>query len=147
MKISRRNFVQTLGAAAAITISGGGVKALAGTIGEKTGSSVLNSNTLLSMNANEIKGFVGRRFAAKSLDGSTVDLVLAEVTSISRKTNLKRGYSGECFSAIFKSRGEEALSQGVYEMRAAGLDNFSALLVPTGRKRAEFELVVNHLKR
>jgi hypothetical protein len=35
MKISRRNFVQTLGAAAAITISGGGVKALAGTIGEK----------------------------------------------------------------------------------------------------------------
>jgi hypothetical protein len=76
-----------------------------------------------------------------------VDLVLAEVTSISRKTNLKRGYSGECFSAIFKSRGEEALSQGVYEMRAAGLNNFSALLVPTGRKRAEFELVVNHLKR
>jgi hypothetical protein len=142
MKISRRNFVQTLGAAAAITISGGGVNALA-----KARSSFLDSNTLLSMNANEIKGFVGKRFAAKSLDGSTVDLVLAEVTSISRKKNLKRGYTGECFSAIFKSGGDEALSQGVYEMRAAGLNNFSALLVPTGRKRAEFELVVNRLKR
>ena len=142
MKISRRNFVQTLGAAAALTISGGGVNALA-----KARSSFLDSNTLLSMNANEIKGFVGKRFAAKSLDGSTVDLVLAEVTSISRKKNLKRGYTGECFSAIFKSGGDEALSQGVYEMRAAGLNNFSALLVPTGRKRAEFELVVNRLKR
>ncbi|PYT00797.1 MAG: hypothetical protein DMF63_05685 [Acidobacteria bacterium] len=99
------------------------------------------------MNAKQVESFVGKAFAAKLDDGKTLDLVLTEVKNVVRKANTKRGYSGECYSAIFKTRGKESLSQGVYEMRTAGLNEFSALLVPTGRKRTEFELVVNHLKR
>jgi hypothetical protein len=39
------------------------------------------------------------------------------------------------------------LDQGVYSMRAAGLDEFSALLVPTGRRAKEYEMIVNHLRQ
>lgn len=148
MKITRRNFVQALGTSMAIAVSGVGVKSALGlATGEGAGFNGSGTNSLFKMSAAELKHFTGRRFVASSIDGRQINLTLAEVNNVSRPANSKRGYSGECFSVVFKGSAKEDLAQGVYEMKSAGVDGFSALLVPTSRGRREFEMVVNRLAR
>jgi hypothetical protein len=146
MKITRRNFVQALGTTMAITMSGTAVSsALGGATAASPGTN--SSSGFFAMTADEIKSFIGQRFVASSMDGRQVELTLAEVNSFGRPANLKRGYLGESFSIVFKKNGKEDLVQGVYEMKSAKLDRFSALLVPTDRHRRECEMVVNRLSR
>lgn len=144
MKITRRNFVQSIGTVAAITVSGA---SLTSAFGSEKGVSSASARGLFSMSESQVRQFLGRSFIATSADGKSLELVLTEVNGAGRARNLKRGYSGQCFSAMFKRRGIGQLDQGVYEMRSAGLDPFSALLVPTGRRRKEYELVVNNISR
>lgn len=147
MKITRRNFVQALGTTMAIAVSGAGVESAFGLArGEGAGLNTSGA-TLFKMSAAELKHFIGQRFVASSVAGRQVDLILAEVNNVSRPANSKRGYAGECFSVVFKGSAKEDLSQGVYEMKSAGVDRFSALLVPTSRGRREFEMVINRLAR
>jgi hypothetical protein len=148
MKITRRNFVQALGTSMAIAVSGVGVNSTFGlATSEGAGFNGSGANSLFKMTSAELKHFIGRRFVANSADGRRVDLVLAEVNNVSRPANSKRGYSGECFSVVFKGSAKEEFDQGIYEMKSAGVDGFSALLVPTSRGRREFEMVVNRLAR
>jgi hypothetical protein len=144
MKITRRNFVQALGTTMAIAVSGSGVKSA---FGLATGDGASGANTLFKMSAAELKHFIGRRFVASAVDGRQVDLILTEVNNVNRLANSKRGYAGECFSLVFRGSGKEGLAQGVYDMKSAGVDGFSALLVPTSRCHREFEMVVNRLAR
>lgn len=147
MKINRRNFIQTVGTAAAVTVSGGGLMSAIGqTADDGATLSLRNGRALFSMDATQVNGWVGQSFVAISPEGERMELVLAEVNRMWRDENAGRGYSGECFSAIFKNERTEDLAQGVYEMRGAGFDQFAALLVPTGRRRSELEMVVNRLK-
>ncbi len=148
MKITRRNFVQALGTSMAIAVSGAGMKSAFGVAtSEGVGLNASASHGFLKMNAAEMKQFLGRRFLASSVDGRSVELILAEVNDVGRSANSKRGYSGECLSVVFKGRGQDGFAQAVYEMKSAGLDRFSALLVPTGRRSREFEMIVNRLTR
>lgn len=150
MKFTRRNFVQALGAAAAITAVDGCLNTALGR--SSTATDLFTTpvggklQTLFSLKADQARSLIGRAFVAKTPDGMTAEMVLAEVNKINRRVNSARGYSGECFSLIFKSRRNKGFAQGIYEMQSAGMDQFSALLVPTGRRGREYELVVNHLK-
>ena len=146
MKITRRNFVQTFGSAAAITVSAGGLQNVLGNVKAGSGEQAA-SKTLFSMKPSQLKPFVGRVFTATCADGQTAELVLSEVNGVRRGANTGRGYSGECFSVIFNGRGGKRLGQGVYTMRSASLDEFMALIVPTGRRTKEYEVIVNRLKR
>jgi hypothetical protein len=148
MKITRRNFDQSLGTVAAITVSGVGANSAFG-FQNADGKSIAGSSAsgLFAMSEDQVRNLVGRSFIAVAAEGRNVELVLTEVNSVRRPANAKRGYSGNCFSAIFKTKRNSTLDQGIYEMKSAGLDRFSALLVPTGRRRTEFELVVNNLSR
>ena len=148
MKITRRNFVQSLGTVAAITVSGAGINSAFG-IENATGTGFTSPSAtgLFAMDESQVRRLVGRSFIATPTEGKNVELVLTEVNSVGRAANSKRGYSGSCYSAIFKTRGAGSLDQGIYEMKSAGVGRFSALLVPTGRRRKEFELVVNNLSR
>jgi hypothetical protein len=147
MKITRRNFVQTLGTAAALTVAGGSVQSVLGNVAAEHGKLGSTAKTLFSMKSAQVNSFVGRTFIVSGTDGKTVGLVLSEVNGVRRSANSKQGYSGECFSVMFKGGAKESLDQGVYSMRAAGLDEFSALLVPTGRRAKEYEMIVNHLRQ
>jgi hypothetical protein len=150
MKLTRRNFVQILGAAAAITTVDGCLNSALGQNSALANLSAIpaagKSHTLLSMNADQARAFIGRAFVVKASDGVSTEIILSEVNKINRRANSARGYSGECFSLIFKSRRNPPFAQGIYEMQSAGVDQFSALLVPTGRRGREYELVVNRLK-
>jgi hypothetical protein len=145
MKITRRNFVQSLGTVTAITISGAGINSAFGK--EYAVGTGPSPRGLFAMSESQVRRLVGRSFIAVRADGKNVELLLAEVNSVARPANLKRGYSGNSFSAIFKPKGEGSLDQGIYEMKSSGVDGFSALLVPTGRRRSEVELLVNNLSR
>ena len=142
MKFTRRHFVQTLGSAAAITAVNGCLHTALG----QSGAKAVLSQGLFSMKADQARSLIGRSFSLKASDGIIGEMVLAEVNRIHRPANAARGYSGECFSLIFKSRRNRNFDQGIYEMRSEGIDQFSALLVPTGRRRMEYELVINRLK-
>jgi hypothetical protein len=149
MKITRRNFVHSLGAvAAAITVSGAGTDSAFGF--EKATDDLANPRArgLFAMTESQVRKLVGSSFIAIPSEGEKLELVLMEVSSVGSEANDKRGYSGNSFSAIFAAiRTDLSLEQGIYEMKSEGIDGFSALLVPTGRRRKEFELVVNNLSR
>ena len=147
MKITRRNFVQTLGTATAVTVSVGGLHDVLGKASANAGELSASTRTLFSMKPAQVKSLIGRVFTATSSNGQTKKLVLSEVNGVGRRLNAKRGYSGECFSVIFKDSGEGRLGQDVYKMRSASTDEFTALLVPTGRRSKEYEIIVNRLKR
>ena len=147
MKITRRNFVQSLGAVAAITVSGAGINSAFG-FEKAAGESfaVPSASGLFTMSESQVRKLVGRSFIGVPTEGDSVEFVLMEVNGIGREANDKRGYSGNCFSAIFApTRSDRSLDQGIYEMQSEGIDKFSGLLVPTGRRRQEYELVVNNL--
>lgn len=142
MKVNRRNFVKSIGTAAAITIgAGGSVEALGAAASSRTAGGIF------SMNANQVRGLVGRTFTVNSASGQKANLVIAEVNGLERKLNTKRGYSGECYSVIFKRNGGEPIAQDIYEMKGAGVAPFAALLVPTGRRQNHYEMIVNKVSR
>lgn len=147
MKITRRNFVQVFGSAAAMIVSGGGLSSAFGSTSGKSSHLSASSNTLFGMKANDVRRFVGRSFTVTAPDGTKSQLIMTEVNNLARRANEMRGYSGESFSMIFKCRGEERLAQGVYELGAPGIDEVSALIVPTSRRNREYEILVNRVNR
>ncbi len=144
MRIDRRKFVQSLGAAGALAVSG---NAVATAVANAADVPATSPTGLLAMKESEVRRLIGRSFIATSAQGHPVELVLTEVNGLQRKANTKVGYSGECFSAIFKNHQRVTLDQGIYEIRGATSGKFSALLVPTDRHRTDFEIIVNNLKR
>ncbi|HEX6125006.1 MAG TPA: twin-arginine translocation signal domain-containing protein [Pyrinomonadaceae bacterium] len=150
MHITRRNFLHTIGAAACLA-------ALADiriVFGQRTGDPELfplpaetYSDTLYSVTARHFGRFIGRRFTATSAEGISTELVLLEVNPIERLGNTTRGFYGESFSLIFESRAKHRLFQDTYSFRVEGMDQFSALLVPTGRRGRQYEIIINHVTR
>ena len=146
MKVTRRNFVKSIGTVAAISIgAGGSLEALGAVASSSLGSHA--GGGIFTLNAKQFRGLVGRTFVVNSANGEKTDLVLTDVNAIERKLNTKRGYSGECYSVVFKRKGGEPITQDVYEIRAAGVAPFSALLVPTGRRQNHYEMIVNRISR
>ena len=106
------------------------------------------SHPLYSMTAKQFESFIGHAFSVTAPDGSVHNLVLTEVKLLERLGNSVRGYYGESFSLMLESRGGGAtLSQDTYELRGEGGQQFSVLLVPVGRERKEYEVVMNRLTR
>jgi hypothetical protein len=151
MHINRRNFLHSIGAAATLTAFGG----LQNIVGQKDETpsefpipAETYSQPLYSMTAKQFEQFIGREFsAALPDDGGTVKLILTEVSPIERLPNATRGFYGESFSLVFELRGKRRLEQDTYEFRTQGLEQFSALLVPTDRLMKRYEIIVNHLTR
>ena len=150
MQTDRRNFLRTIGAAAAFTAAGG----LRSAIGQDKDPSETfpippeaYSSLLYSLTSKQMETFIGQTFTAVSSTGRSVRLTLTEVNVLERFGNTVRGYYGECYSLIFEGGGKAKLTQDVYDMHVNGLENFSALMVPTGLASRQFEIVVNHVTR
>lgn len=152
MHITRRNFLHNIGAALTLTAIGGGLQNI---FGQKDETPVTfpipietYSQPLYSMTAKQFEQYIGREFTASLPDeGGSVTLTLSEVNPIERLPNSTRGYYGESFSLVFEKRGKHGLAQDIYEIRTQGLEQFSALLVPTDRLMKRYEMIVNHLTR
>lgn len=149
MQISRRNFLQTTGAAAAFFVSSGAL----GALGQRKGGDLFPipaeaySEAIFSLTAKQAEAFLGATFTATSAGGRTVRLTLTRVNPIQRESNALRGYYGESFSLIFESQQRLNLSQGIYRLTGGELDLQSVLVVPTGLDRRHYEVVINHLTR
>ena len=152
MKTTRRSFIQTLGSAFALTFAGG---AFASNVTGQTKPdgdlfeipAEAYTNPLSSMTAKQFDSYIGHSFTAVSQQGQTIHLVLTEVNLLERQPNTLRGYYGDSYSLIFEGPDRVLLTQGTYEMNTDGLSSFSALLVPTGRRQRQYELIVNRITR
>ena len=152
MKTTRRSFIQTLGSAFALTFAGGG--ALTTAFGQKKPDGELfeipgdaYSSPLFSMTAKQFESYIGHAFTAVSEQGQTIHLVLTEVNLLERQSNTLRGYYGDSYSLIFEGPDRVLLSQGTYAINTDGLSGFTALIVPTGRRQRQYELIVNRITR
>ena len=150
MKITRRQFIHAT-CASAMFISTGSLSAA---LGQKAVSEELfpipaeaYSEPIFSMTSKQLRAFLGSHFTATPESGKVTRLILTEVNQLERSQNILRGYYGESFSLIFEGEAPRPLGQGVYVMRTSGLDSFSALVVPTGRDRTQYEIIVNHITR
>jgi len=149
MQITRRNFLHNSSAALALVGLGGGLKNVFGQ--KDVGSGLfpipvdVYSHPLFSMTAKQLRSFIGREFLVSSSDGETLGLILVEVNSLERLSNSTRGFYGECFSLVLEGQEKRLLTQDNYEIRADGLQPFSALVVPTDRLKKRYELIVNRL--
>lgn len=150
MQITRRTFIHSATLASAFLISGNGLQAIA----QKSDVPELfpipaeaYADPLLSMTAKQLDQFIGQHFIVSVSDGRKIELVLTEVNDLTRLENSTRGYYGDCFSMIFEGPGRTRLTQGKYEFAADGLPSFTALVVPTGRRQREYEIVINRLTR
>lgn len=150
MHITRRNFIQSATLASAFLVSGGGLRAF----GQKGDVPELfpvpaeaYGDPLLSMTPKQLEQYLGHVFTARAADGRTIQLVLTEVNVLVRPENSMRGYYGDCFSMIFEGPERYKLTQGNYELVTDGLNQFTALVVPTGRQQKQYEVIVNRLTR
>lgn len=149
MQFTRREFVQAA-CASAMMIAGGG---LTKAFGQKETGELFPvppeayADPLFSMTAKRFEPFIGNSFTVRLDEGRSVRVVLTEVNSLERSQNTIRGYYGDCFSLIFEGPKKNAFDQGTYEMQIDGLADFSALLVPTGQGRRQYELIVNRVGR
>ena len=148
MHITRRNFIQTISAAAAFfSIQG------LNTFGQRRVRNEVYSippeaypEPLFSMTAKQFEPMVGQIFTATNAEGRLFNLTLSEVNRIERLQNTLGGYYGECFSLIFDGDERDSLSQDTYELHAGSVE-FPALVVPVGLHRKRYEVIVNHLTR
>jgi hypothetical protein len=99
------------------------------------------------MTAAQFKSCIGQSFMASSDERRDVALILREVNPLEHQQNVLNGYYGESFSLIFEAQGKTKLPQGRYDMTSSGLPDFTALIVPTGRRQRQFEIVVNRITR
>jgi len=151
MQITRRNFIQSASGVAALLVAG---NILPAALGQQKARNELfpippevYPEPLFSMTAKQFEAFIGRSFTATAEGRRGVTLMLTEVNSLEHQQNTIDGYYGESFSLIFEAQQRLTLSQDVYEMRSDGLPDFSALIVPTGRRRRQFEVIVNRITR
>ena len=150
MQITRRNFIQSAGCVTALVVAG---NLIPSTFAQRRGDALypippeVYSEPLFSMTADQFKSLIGRSFTAHAEEQRDVSLVLMEVNPLEYQQNIIRGYYGESFSLIFEAQGKTKLPQGRYEMTTDGLSGFTALIVPTGRRQRQFEIVVNRITR
>jgi hypothetical protein len=148
--MNRRNFLHSLAVASALSAAG----SLSGVLAQKADRRGLfpvpadaYSNSLFSMRAKQLETLLGHEFTVTAADGSIFSLTLKEVNSSEGKTNAIRGSYGESFSLIFEGEEKLQLNQDVFDFAVDGMAPFSALMVPTGRRRKQYEIVVNHVTR
>jgi len=148
MHITRRNFIQTISAAAAF-FSTQGLDVFGQKKGRNVGFAVpaeAYSEALFSMTAKQFEPMIGQIATVTDAEGRAFELILTEVNRIERLHNTVQGYYGECFSLIFDGDRAESFSQSIYEIRIESVE-FSALVVPVGLNRKRYEVIVNHLSR
>jgi hypothetical protein len=148
--MNRRNFLHSLAVASAFAAVG----STRGVLAQKPDRRGLfpvpaeaYSNSLFSMSPKQLEPLVGRVFTVTAADGSVSGLTLKEVNASEGKTNAIRGSYGESFSLIFEGEDKLQLDQDVFDFAVDGMAPFSALVVPTGRRRKQYEVVVNHVTR
>jgi hypothetical protein len=151
MQTTRRNFIYTLAGVGAFVAFGGSAATVSGQAAEKGGlfpiPAEVYSEPLFSLTAKQFDSFLGSTFTATAEDGRHFRLVLTEVKSLEVPENTIGGYYGEVFSLVFEGPRKGPLVQGRYEIRIAGLPDFTALVVPISRGLKDYEIIVNHLGR
>jgi hypothetical protein len=148
MALSRRNFVITAGAAATYALYGADVS-LGQTKRALEGSFAPVASTTDPINffsAAQFEPLVGTTFATRMSSGERVTLTLLEVKDRTRKQNLERGYSGDCYTLLFESSNGDAGGE-IYEFNNRFLGKFSLFISPVGPGPRRYEAVINRIAR
>ena len=151
MQISRRNFVRSIGiGACAVYLMGNGT--VFGQRNKRGGFFPIPpeayTDAMYSMTAKQLEGYLGQSFVITFENGKSCEAVLTEVNPGEILQNGATGVYGESFSLIFEINNDEVrLTQDVYTVTAPGLQPFSPLIVPTGRRSRQYEVIINHLTR
>lgn len=151
MQITRRDFVRNIGiGACAIYLTGSG--AVFGQKRQRGGffpiPAEAYTDPMYSMTAKQFEEYLGRSFLIVSDNGKSFEAVLTEVNVQEDLRNTSTGVYGESFSLIFEANNDEVrLTQDVYSISTPGIQLFSPLVVPTGRRSRQYEVIVNHLAR
>ena len=149
MQITRKNFLQSAGGVAALIVAG---NIIPGAFAQRKGDDALYpipvetySDPLFSITADQFRSFIGHSFTARADERRDVSVVLTEVNSLEYQQNTINGYYGESFSLIFEAPQRTKLPQDRYKMTSDGLPDFTALVVPTGLRQRQFEIVINRI--
>jgi hypothetical protein len=106
------------------------------------------TDPMYSMTAKQFEDYMGRSFVILFENGKSCEAVLTEVNVSENLQNTSTGVYGESFSLIFEINNDEiSLKQDIYIVSAPGIEPFSPLIVPTGRRSRQYEVVINHLTR
>jgi hypothetical protein len=149
--ISRRNFVRNVAiGAGALYLTGG--QAVFGQRRQKGSFFPIPpeayTDLMYSMTAKQLEGYLGRSFIIVSESGKSYEAILTEVNLNEDLRNTSTGVYGESFSLIFEINNDEVrLVQDVYTVSTPGIQQFSPLIVPTGRRSRQYEVIINHLTR
>jgi hypothetical protein len=154
MKLTRRKFIRSLSATAAlaaITFHPAG-KVLAQAQAERRDHifappSESTYDPLNYLVSEHFEPFINTSFSIEVSKEEFVELRLVEVTGFKNKVNLKRGFSGEGFSLLFEDTEIRRIESKTYLFRHNGLGDFSLFLSPTGLKGHRYEAVINRLSR
>ncbi|HKP68860.1 MAG TPA: hypothetical protein VJV05_06230 [Pyrinomonadaceae bacterium] len=151
MPLTRRTFLQSvIAAGVTFAVAGSGSRAF----GQKVRTDGFPipveayTDPLYSLTARDFEPLIGQTFIATSVEGQTRNLILTEVNRDERLGNAIRGTYGESYSLVFAGGGKERtlLTQDVYKVSGNGLE-VEMLIVPVGRSKNEYQVVVNRLAR
>lgn len=147
MTITRRNFIQNLGAvtAAVVTLnSTGSIFASSSNPNELFLPSASLSDPLNYLKKAHFEPFINTSVRVQTVK-KQIQLRLVEVKDLNSKTNLSRGFKGESFSLLFEDSRQSKLPQETYKIQHARLGEFALFLVPTGLKGNRYEAIINRI--
>lgn len=149
MKITRRNFIQTLGTAA---LAIGFLNPVENVFGQTRTKDDLflippesMNDPLAYLTSKHFEPFVNTFVRVQKNEKRIVELELIEVKELNNKDNEKRGFTGESFSLLFQSSGKIKLPQNTYKVEHAALGEFSLFLVPVGLKGNRYQAIINRI--
>jgi len=149
MTITRRRFIQNLGAAALAAASLTSTRSLFAqtsdgadelfTVPPESLSDPLNYLTKA-----HFEPFVDTFVQVRTGD-KQIRLRLMKVSDLNREANEKRSFRGESFSLVFEGSVKKLLPQDVYLIEHFALGKFSLLLVPSGIEGNHYEAIINRI--
>jgi len=149
MNVTRRNFVQALGTAAAA------LGLVRGSFGQDRSGKIANglfaipgeasSDPLTYLSVQHFEPFIGTTFDGRSETGRAV-LVLTEVVDLSVTANTQRGYTGPSYSLLFEPAGRTP-AEDTYLFDHPALGQFTLHVAAVDRRKRQYEGVVNRIAR
>lgn len=152
MKITRRSFVKTFGAAVLAVGFANPVQSVFGQIRPMKDDLFLippesTNDPLTYLTSKHFEPFVNTFVRVWTDDKRAVQLELIEVKELQHSSNDKRGLSGESYSLLFQSAGKIKLPQETYRIEHDALGALSLFLVPVGLEGNRYEAVINRISR
>jgi hypothetical protein len=150
--ITRRNFIQALGAA---SVAGVAINLCGSVLGQTSKTNDLfpipadiASDPVLTFTSEHFTPFINTDFQIRQENLRRPEtLRLLDVKNIERKANLKQDIQGDCFSLMFFSPRGAKLHTGQFEFTHFSLGTFLLTLSPVSAEANRYEAIINHQHR